>query len=243
VRSLGSVDLQSYLRAFALLFRNPQIALGPLLAAVANVFLLSAVPQDGGFLGYANASILGIVSFLIDASGLALAIVSADAAWRYGRAPLSEAYGEARRRAGDILVAAIGFAFLVSVAGIVGGTLGGPGAIVLSIAAYVLCIYMLPAAAIGGIPGGASLQVSAERVRNSPLAAILIAALFFVGTRLGPPLLVEALQPLLLGGAFFENGLVLSLLVAVVRAIFTGYVALVVAKAYGDASYGRFRRW
>ncbi|MBD5635226.1 MAG: hypothetical protein IAI49_12185, partial [Candidatus Eremiobacteraeota bacterium] len=184
LRSLPKVDLLAYVKALGLLVRNPQICLGPLLAAVANVLLFSLVPADGGFIGYADTSIVSIVAFLIDAAGLALAIVAADGAWRYGRAPLATAFDDARRRAGDIFIAAIGFSFLVSVAGLVGGTFGGPGSIVLTVAAFVLCIYMLPAAAIGGIPGGASLQVSAERVRNSPIGAILIAVVFFAGTKI-----------------------------------------------------------
>ena len=242
MRSSRGIDLGIYPKALGLLVRHPQIVLAPLAAALANVLLLSTVPADGGFLGFANSSILSLIAFVIDAFGLGVAIVAADSAWRYGRAPLDDAVRDTRRRAGDILVAAIGFSFLVSVAGYVGSVFGGPGSLVLTAAAFVICIYMLPAAAIGGVPGGATLQISGERVRTSPPTAILIAAIYFAGTTFGPPLVVDALGPLLLGGGIFSSGIVASLIVAIVKAIFSTYIALVLAKAYTDASYGRYLR-
>jgi fructose-specific phosphotransferase system IIC component len=54
-----------------------------------------------------------------------------------------------------------------------------------------------------------------------------------------PTLVVQALSPVLLGSSIFANGIVSSLLVAVIKAIVTGYVALVLAKTYEDVSYGR----
>ena len=243
MKSSGAVDLSGYVKALPLLLRNPQIALAPLLAAVANVLLLKVVPEDGGFIGFANASIVSLIAFVITSAGLAVAIAGADSAWRYGRAPFDDAVSETRRRAGDVLIAAIGFSFLVSIAGYIGTFLGGPGALVLTAVAFVLCIYMLPAAVIGGIPGGASLNVSVERVRGGPVAAILIAIVYFVGTTLGPPLVIAELEPLLLNSSIVESGVIASLIVALVRAVFTAYVALVLAKAYADASYGRFRRY
>ncbi|MBD5634121.1 MAG: hypothetical protein IAI49_06545 [Candidatus Eremiobacteraeota bacterium] len=80
-------------------------------------------------------------------------------------------------------------------------------------------------------------------MRNSPIGAILIAVVFFAGTKIGPPLLVDALQPLLFSATIFSSGVVTSLIVAAVKAVFSGYVALVLAKSYGDASYGRFPRY
>jgi hypothetical protein len=239
LKRLGGFDVTTYLKAVPLLLRNPQIALAPLLAAVANVLLLSVVPMDGGFLGFANASIVQLIAFLIDLGGLAVAIVVADAAWRYGRAPLDDAIAQSKRRGSDILIAGIGFSFLVSVAGYVGAIFGGPGSEVLTAAAFVICIYMLPAAAIGGIPGSASLQVSGERVRGAPAAATVIAIVFFLGTRLGPQAVIVALQPLILTSSILSMGVVSSLIVAALKAIFSGYVALVIAKSYEDASYGR----
>jgi hypothetical protein len=59
MRSLGSVDLPAYLRAFGLLARNPQIALAPLLAGVIDVLLRMIFPAEigSGFLGAANSGL------------------------------------------------------------------------------------------------------------------------------------------------------------------------------------------
>ena len=243
MRGTAGVDLLAYVRAVPLLVRNPQLVLAPLLAAVAQVLLLMLVPADGGALGYFGASIVSLVAQLIGAFGFAVAIIGADHAWRRGRAPFEDAYTDARRRAVDIFIAAIGYAFLVAIAGMVGTTFGGPGAIVLTIAAAVLCIFMLPAAAIGGIPGGATLQVSAERVRAAPVAAILVAIVYFLGTTYMPPVLIAALEPLRFGSSILSSGPVSSLAVAIFKAIATAYVALVLAKTYEDASFSRFRRF
>ncbi len=243
MNGLGKVDLLAYVRAIGLLVRNPQIALAPLLAAVAQVLLFMVVPADGGVLGVIGTSVVSIASQLIVSFGLAVAIIAADDAWRRGRAPFEDAYEGAMRRAGDIVTAAIGYSFLVYIAGLVGGTFGGPGALVLTAAATVLCIFMLPAAAIGGIPGGATLQVSAERVRNAPLSAALVAIVFFSTIAFVPTLIVMALEPLRFSASIFSSGPVSSIVVAAFRAVAWAYVALVLAKAYNDASYGRFPRY
>jgi hypothetical protein len=236
--------LGSYVSAIGVLVRHPQICIGPLVAAVANLILLSVVPADGGFIGFASSSLLQLLTFVITIVGLGVAVVGADLAWRGRRASIGEALDDARRRATDILIAGIGFSFLVGIAGYIGGGLGEFGSVVLTAAAFVICIYMVPAAAIGGIPGGATLQVSGERVRSSPVAAIVIALVYFAGTTFGPPLLIEALAPILFASSpVFSLGIVVSLIVALVRAIFAGYVATVLAKAYADVSYGRFRSY
>jgi hypothetical protein len=242
VNGLGKVDLLAYVRAIPLLVRNPQIALAPLLAALAQVLLFMIVPMDGGFFGQANQGLAQIVAQLIASFGLAVAIIAADDAWRRGRAPFDDAYEQARRKAGDIIVAAIGYSFILSIAGLVGGFLGPVFALVLTAAVTVLCIYMLPAAAIGGIPGGATLQVSAERVRNAPLSAILVAVFYFLTIAVVPTLVIAALEPLRFSTSIFSSGPVSSIAAAIVKSIAWAYVALVLSKAYNDASYGRFPR-
>jgi hypothetical protein len=216
VNGLGKVDLLAYVRAIPLLIRNPQIALAPLLAALAQVLLYMIVPMDGGFFGQANQGLAQIVAQLIASFGLAVAIIAADDAWRRGRAPFDDAYEQARRKAGDIIV--------------------------LTAVATVLCIFMLPAAAIGGIPGGATLQVSVERVRNAPVSAFLVAVVYFLTIAIVPTLVIEALEPLRMGMSIFSSGPVSSIAAAIVKSISWAYVALILAKAYNDASYGRFPR-
>jgi len=229
-------------RAFGLLARNPQIVLGPLLAAVAQVLLFMVVPLGGGgIIGDLTQSVVSLLSSLIAAFGLAVAIAGADEAWSRGRAPFENAYARAKRHASDIVVAAIGYSFIVYVAGLVGGTFGEGGSLILSAVVTVLCIYMLPAATIGGIPGGATLNVSVERVRAAPVAAVLVAVVYFFSVAQGPALIIMALEPLRFSSSILASGVVSSLIVALAKAIVWAYVALVLTKAYNDASYGRFR--
>jgi hypothetical protein len=222
LKPLQGFDASVYPRAVVLLARNPQIVLGPLLAAVAQVLLFKIVPVDGGALGYANSALVSIIAQLISAFGLAVAIVAGEDAWRFGKAPFESAYAGARRRAQDILIAAIGYSFLLFIAGLVGGALGAIGSIVLVAVASLFSIYM-------------------ERVRNAPLPAVVVAALSFVASAFVPSLILTALQPFLLSDGFFGSGDVASLIVAIAKAVMSAYVALVLAKLYGDASYGRYR--
>ena len=242
MRSLGRVDLSTYVRALPLLVRNPQIALAPLLAAVAQILLFMLMPADSGqgLLGSANSSIAGLFAQLISGFGLGVALIVAETAWRRGRAPFDSAWDEAQRKAGGILFATIGFGFIVYVAGLVGSIVPLFGSLFLILIAYFFFVYTIAAAAIGGTPGGAALQASLETARRAPLATLLVAALYIFAFSYLPTLIVEALQPLLLGSSVFASGVVSSLVVAAIKAIVTGYVALVLAKTYDDASYPRY---
>ncbi|MBD5656837.1 MAG: hypothetical protein IAI50_16900 [Candidatus Eremiobacteraeota bacterium] len=242
MRSLGRVDLSTYVRAVPLLLRNPSIALAPLLAAVAQILLFMLLPADAGsgFLGAANSSISGLVAQLITGFGFGVALIVAEAAWRRGRAPFDTAWEEAQRKAGGILLATIGLGFIVYVAGLVGSILPGFGSIFLVLIAYFFFIYTIPAAAIGGFPGSAALQASLETARRAPLATLIVMVVYVFTFAYLPTLVVDLLQPLLLGTSIFASGVVSSLLVAAVKAVVTGYVALVLAKTYDDASYGRY---
>ena len=62
-------------------------------------------------------------------------------------------------------MAAIGFSFILWAAALGGGLVGSVGALLLQAVAMFFFIYTLPAAAIGGVPGGAALQISLERAR------------------------------------------------------------------------------
>jgi hypothetical protein len=240
----AKIDLWAYVRAFGLLARNPQIVLAPLLAAVAQVLLFMVVPLGGGgIIGDLTQSVVSLLSSLIAAFGLAVAIAGSDEAWTRGRAPFENAYTQAKRHAGDIIVAAIGYSFLVYIGGLVGGSFGDGGSLIVSAVVTVLCIYMLPAATIGGIPGGATLNVSVERVRAAPLSAIVVAVVYFFSLAQGPALIVMALEPLRFSSSMLASGVVSSLIVALAKAVVWAYVALVLTKAYNDASYGRFRRY
>jgi hypothetical protein len=249
LRSLGGLDLGAYARAFVLLVRNPQIALAPLLAAVANVLLQLIIPGGGGdFISSANAGIAGLVGQLVGSFGLAVALIVADGAWRHGRSPFDDAWDTARRKAGDILIAALGLNFVVYVAGLIGGLAGGVGTIVMSLVATYFFVYTLPAAAFGGVPGAAALQVSLERARSFVAPTLLVTIVYVLGTFVVPSLIFAALLPIVLNAleaigpsatSPFVLDVVPRLIVAFITALVSSYVALVLAKTYADVSYGR----
>jgi hypothetical protein len=239
MRGLGTVDLMAYVRAFGLYARNPSLAVAPLIAGLAGAALTMLTPGGTGPLGGLSNGLTGLVVSLLTSCGLAVSVIVADGAWRYGRSPFDTALDEARRKLGDILMAAIGFNFLLFVAGLLGGFLGGVGALVLTAVAAYFFIYTIPAAAIGGIPGGAALQVSIERVQRSYLATFvlgLVFVLFIVLFQLAWSEVVTALANL---SPAFASLAARAIVGACVQAIGIGYLALVMAKAYNDASYGR----
>jgi len=166
-------------------------------------------------------------------------VILADSAWRRGRASFSDAWDEGRRKAGDILMAALGYTFLIYVAGLVGGFVGGLGSIALSAVAMYFFIYTIPAAAIGGIPGGAALQVSIERVQSSYLNSLLLAIVFAVFAYEFTVVWGYAAVWLATLSDFFANTIAVQLIGAVIKALGLGYLALVMAKAYNDVSYRR----
>lgn len=243
--TLGRVDFGAYLRAFVLLARNPQLALAPLLAAVVQVLLTMLFPagMGGGFMGSANSGLAATLAQIVWYTGFGVALIGAEAAWRRGRAPFDDTWEEGRRKIGDIAMAALGFTFIVYIAAIVGNVIPALGilGLVLSLVATYFFIYTIPAAAIGGIPGGAALQASLERARRTPLATFCVTVLFLATFTYVPGLIVQALAPLLIASSFLSQGVVVDIIVAAIKAVVAAYVALVLAKTYDDASYGRFR--
>jgi hypothetical protein len=229
------IDLLVYLRAFGVLARNPTVIVLPLLAGVIGV-LVSQISYAGG--GGLLASLTTFLLLLIQLFALGVAIIMGDAGWRRGAASFDEAWSEARRKGRDILYAAFGFTFVLSIAQfattVVGGTIG---IIVMAFAAYGL-IYTIAAAAIGGIPGGAAISVSIERVKSAPMAAALLTVVtlvlyFYVG-RYVDQFVFSALgvtSPMI--GLLFD---------AAVQSIVAGYIAVVMAKVYSDVSF-TMPRW
>lgn len=243
-RSTPPVDFTIYAKSIPLLFRNLTICLAPLLAGVVNILLFRLSPDSGGAgpLGGATSSIVGFLAQLVEWFGLAVAIVVASLAWRRGgRTSFDDAWDESRRRAGDILFAALGFQFVIYLAVLIGSFLGPIGSLALQVVAYYFFIYTLAAASIGGTPGGAALNASVEIAKRAPLPTLAVTVVYVFAFAYLPGLIVLALQPLLLGDSIFASGVVSSLLAAFVRALVSGYVALVLAKTFEDLSYGR--RW
>lgn len=232
MRDLRRLDLSAYLRAFPLLVRNPELLVAPLLMAVVGIAVGMLLPSSGGALGGITGGLTQFFLFLLDAFGLAVSVILADGAWRRGRGSFEDAWSDARRKAGDILLAAIGLNFVLFVAIYAGSLLGGSLQLILAAIAFFFLIYTIPAAAIGGIPGAAALQVSIDRVRRDPLRAAILTVVFvavywYVGV---------AAAPLL----YSADGLIASLIGALLKALALAYLSLVLAKNYADGAFGRY---
>jgi hypothetical protein len=226
------LDFSVYLRAFGVFARNPTVIVLPLMAGVLGILVsqfFAAGIGGGGFI----ASLTTFLLLLIQLFALGVSIIIADAGWRKGSASFDDAWQDARHKGRDILFAAFGFTFVLNIAQYAGTILGGTvGIILLAIAMYGL-IYTIAAAAIGGIPGGAAISVSIERVRSAPMAAALLAVvslvlLFYVGN------LVDQWLFVALG---ITSEILASVLGAVIQAILTAYIAVVMAKVYSDVSF------
>jgi hypothetical protein len=223
--SSRGLDLSVYLRGLGLLVRNPVVIIPPLLMAVISAALgmmagsTAASDPLGGMTG-------------------GVAIIIGDQAWRRKRASFEDGWAEGRRKAGDIIFATIGLTFCIYIAGLAGQLLG-IGIIGLALMAVVVffLIYTIPAAAIGGVPGGAALQASLEAVRAAPLPALVLAIVslgVFVGIEaFVSPQLSFAIAPYVSGAL----NPVLLLVNALLTSIGEGYIALVVAKVYADTSF------
>jgi hypothetical protein len=241
LRRYRGIDVSLYLRAFPLLARHPQIMLAPFLAGLANIVLATLMPGGTGFLAAANSGLAGLFSVLISSFGLGVAIIVADSVWRYGRAPFRDAWEQARRKGGDIIMSAFGVSFVIYMAGLVGSVVPVVGPIGLILVATYFMIYALPAASIGGVPGFASLQSSIDRARAAVLPSIIVTIAYIVVYDLGRSVFEMTVVPALIGRGPFTSELSFSVLDALVQAPFAAYVALVLAKTYDDVSYGRMR--
>jgi hypothetical protein len=235
-----AIDLSVYAKAVPLLVRNPAIIVIPLLMAVIGVlFRLVMVPYGGG-VGGLTGQLASFIVILLELFGLGTACIIADDAWRHGRASFDNGWTEARSRGGDILFAALGFTLLLSVAQFA-GSLIGPLAIALTVLVIVFLIWTIPAAAVGGIPGGAAIQTSIDRVRGAPLSAAIAAIVSVAVAVIGVGVLSVYLDGWIL--PLTGGNLIPALLVsALLQGIAVGYVALILTKTYTDAAFSP-RRW
>jgi hypothetical protein len=229
------IDFLVYLRAFGVFARNPTVIVLPLVAGIAGVLVGQVSDLTGGGM---LQSLTTFLLLLLQLFALGVSIIIGDAGWRRGAASFDDAWQDARRKGRDILFAAFGFTFVLSIAQYASTVVGAAiGIVLLAIAAYGL-IYTIAAASIGGIPGGAAIGVSIERVKSAPMAAALLTAvslvlLFYVGG------FIDQWAFAALG---FTSPLIASLLGALLQAILTGYIAIVMAKVYSDVSF-TMPRW
>lgn len=227
------VDFTLYLRALPLLVRNPLVIVAPLLAGVIQVLLGMVSGPLTDAVGGIGAGIFQLIAQLIFGFAFGVAIIFAETAWRRGSATFEAAWEEARRKASDLIFATIGFIFIIFAAQYLGVILGAIGSYLLGAIAVFFLIYTIPAAAIGGAPGGMALSASIRAVRSNYLAAIVLAIIavavyyyisFFALALLGPYL-----------------GLAFPIVQALFQAIAVSYLAFVFAKQYDEVAFTR--RW
>lgn len=228
-------DFTIYARAIVMLFRRPSIFVAPLLGAVAALALDELDTYLTGPFGGAAGGLFTFIANVFFSFAFAIAIIQADELERGLRGTFDSAWEEARRKAGGIIIAAIGFWFLIFVAEYIGSIFGSLALqIALVVAAAFFLIYTIPAAAIGGLPGQLAIGGSVRAVRTDILGSAVLAvtfiALFFV---LAPYVAAE------LQATFFLNRVVAMLIQAAIEALVLGYLAFPFAKQYAGIAFTR----
>lgn len=228
-RMTRGLDLAMYAQAFVVYARNLGVLLPPLLATLIAIGLNYFGSWFSEPMGGAWMPLVTLINTLLYGFAFGVSVIFADDAWRHGRASLSSTWDEARRKAGNIFIGVIGFLFLVWVAGLIGANiLGSTLGLALSALTVWAFIYAIPAAAIGGIPGGAALSASLQAARRHPLAtAILVIVCIIVW--IGISAYAVAYLP------FY--GIAYDIAAALLKAIALGYIALVVAKQYNELAF------
>lgn len=231
------VELGGYAKGLWLLVANPAVIVPPLVANV-TATLLGFALQGGptGIVAAINGGLTSLLIFIIQAFGFGVAMIAASYAWRMGRARVDAAWDDARRKLGDVAMAALGLNFALWIAGLVGGfVFPGYGSLALAAVAFFFFIYTLPAAAVGGTPGFAALGSSVERARaNVPgtlVLAIVTAALLVLPQRY-------------LFGRLYEFGVLPELAFEMlINSVVFAYLAIVTVRVYEDTGYSFWRRY
>jgi hypothetical protein len=239
MKALRGLDPMVYLRALGLLVRNPVIIVVPLLMGVLGVFV--SLVSGGGIAGSFMSQIEGFILLLLNGFAFGTATILADQAWRRGKTSFDEGWVDARRKSGEIIMATIGFTFVIFIAQfaaqLLGGLFGGGFLqIVLMLAAVYFLIYTIPAAAIGGVPGGAAISVSIERARANPLPTAIVTIVAVLAYLFVSPQIAGLIFGLVGPFAGDSANLVASLAGALGQSIALSYVAIVLAKTYEDAA-------
>jgi hypothetical protein len=221
-----------YFEAVPLYARNLGVIFFPLVAAAIGVGLTYVEGPLLNPIGGAGGGLIGFIMQVVYGFAFGVAVIFADDAWRHGRANLRAAWETARRKAGDILLAVIGFLFLTFVAGMIGGVLGPFGSLALTVVTVWAFIYAIPAAAIGGMPAGAVFSASLQAARRHPIATAVLAVVSY-GVWIGLTQYALAAVGAYLGAGYDVAQLLLT-------AVALGYIALIVTRQYADFA---FRFW
>lgn len=224
-----------YARAIPLLLRHPTVFVMPLLAAVVDLLIQQITPYFTDAMGGLGNFIFVIVTQLVYGFCFGVAVIGANNVWRGRRATFDEAWEEARQKVGGILIATIGFYFLLWAAQYIGAFFGAGGIIglILELVVAFFLIYTIPAAAIGGMPGNLAIGASVRAVRENLLGAALLAIVFVVLWNVVPNMLLTRF-----GSAL--NLIEYQLIGAAIRAIVLAYLAFPFAKQYDDVAFRGF---
>jgi hypothetical protein len=223
-------DLGIYFRAIPMLARHPSVLVAPLLGAVVAIVLGQIAGYVTPQIGYLGASLLTWAAQVFYFYAFAVAIIQADAIERGLRTNFDSAWEDARRKAGGIIVAAIGFWFLFYVAQDIGLLFNSAMLVyILELVVVFFFVYSIPAAAIGGLPGGYALGASMRATRGDVAGAALLA--------IGLVALFEFLPVYLVSYIPGLSNVEATLVVAAMQAIVLGYLAFPFAKQYADVAY------
>jgi hypothetical protein len=177
-RGQPNINVAIYGKALVHLVRHPSILLVPLLAAVVDALVTYWQNIFTDPLGGMGTSIIQWLLQIIYMFAFGAAIVQANNIVRGYRGGFDASWEETRGKAVGILIAAIGFQFILWAAAFVGGLFGSAGQLALQIVAAFFLILTIPAAAIGGLPGQFALGGSIRAVRANWLACIPLAIVF-----------------------------------------------------------------
>ena len=231
MRRQPRVDFGMYAQAVPQLARHPSIFVMPLLAAVVDLLIQQISPFFTNAVGGAGSFLFGIIVNLVYGFCFGVAVIAANNVWRGRRTGFDEAWEEGRLKAGGILIATIGFYFLIYVAQYAGQLIGSTILqLVLEVVVAFFLIYTIPAAAIGGMPGNLAIGASFRAVRENLLGAGILAIVFVV-LWIWLPYFVVAQVGANLGVVGYE------LVLAAIKAIVLAYLAFPFAKQYDDVAF------
>jgi len=212
----------------------------PLLAAVVALVLSQIAPYFTGPLGGLGSGILDFIEKVVFGFAFGAAIIQADHVIRAKAGAFDTAWEEARSKAGGIILAVVGFWFVLYVAQFAGTLIGLIAQIVLMLLAAFFLIYTIPAAAIGGLPGSLAIGGSIRAVRADLLGAAILAIAFFVLFMYVPPAIVATfagtlMLPSSLGPLW--GSIVVMLVLALLQAVALAYLAFPFANQYEDVAF------
>lgn len=223
------LDAAAYLQGLSIYVRYPAIALPPLIAAILGVGLYYLSGPLFAPVAGAGGSLISYLVSVLYGFAFGVSVLIADDAWRHGHPSLASAWRDAQQKGVNILLAVVGFLFLVYVAQLIGGIIAPIAGDALAAVAIWAFIYAIPAAAMGGVPGGATFSASLQAARRHPIATALLT-------------IVSLIVWIGLNGyavAYLGQYSVAAFITAsiVMPAAALGYIAIVAAKLYTNLAF------